>query len=141
MDLAKLCVGDLMTRDVATLRTNDKLSVAEDIMRLGRIRHLPVVDDDDETKLVGILSLRDLFRESLANALGYDARAQQKMLDLLLAKEVMTKNVLTTTPDTPLRDAAKLMLEKKLGSLPVLESGRLVGILTESDFVGMVARS
>jgi len=141
MEFAELRVADLMTREVATIKPNDKLSVAEDIMRLGRIRHLPVVDESDETKLVGIVSLRDLFRGSLADALGYGARAQQKMLDMLLAKEVMTSNVLTTTPDTPLVDAAKVMLERKLGSLPVLENGRLVGILTESDFVGMVARN
>lgn len=114
MDFAKLRVADLMTREVATLKPDDKLSVAEDVMRLGRIRHLPVVDDD-EGKLVGIVSLRDLFRGSLADALGYGTRAQQKLLDMLHAKEVMTKNVLTTTPETPLKDAAKLMLERKLG--------------------------
>jgi len=141
MDFAGLRVVDLMTREVATLKQNDKLSVAEDVMRLGRIRHLPVVDDDDESKVVGIVSLRDLFRGSLANALGYGVRAQQKLLDAIVVKEVMTTKLLTTTPETPLQDAAKLMLERKLGALPVLEKGRLVGILTESDFVGMVARS
>jgi len=140
MDLGTLRVRDLMTREVATLKPNDKLSVAEDVMRLGRIRHLPVVADDDDGKLVGLLSLRDLFRGSLADALGYGTRAQQKLLDLLLAKEVMSTNLFTTTPDTPLRDAAKIMMERKLGALPVLENGRLVGILTEGDFVGMVAK-
>ncbi|HVP29509.1 MAG TPA: CBS domain-containing protein [Myxococcota bacterium] len=140
MDPAKLRVADLMTRDVATVRPGDKLSVAEDVMRLGRIRHLPVVDEHDETKVVGMLSLRDLFRGSLANALGYGVRAQQKLLDMLTVKEAMTSPVITATPDTPLRDAARLMLERKLGSLPVLEGGRLVGILTESDFVGLVAK-
>lgn len=141
MDPAQLRVRDLMTREVATLRPNDKLSVAEDVMRLGRIRHLPVVSDDDDGKLIGLLSLRDLFRGSLADALGYGTRAQQKLLDMLLAKEVMTTAVLTTTPDTPLREAAKIMMERKLGSLPVLDGGRLVGILTEGDFVALVARA
>jgi CBS domain-containing protein len=141
MDPAQLRVRALMTREVATLRPNDKLSVAEDVMRLGRIRHLPVVSDDDDGKLIGLLSLRDLFRGSLADALGYGTRAQQKLLDMLLAKEVMTTAVLTTTPDTPLREAAKIMMERKLGSLPVLDGGRLVGILTEGDFVALVARA
>src|SRR3954463_10470847 len=100
-----LKVRDLMTADVTTLKRNDKLTLADDIMLLGRIRHLPVVDDDDET-LVGIISQRDLFRDALAHALGYGRHAQRKMLDTLSVKEVMTTEVRTTTPDTPLVEAA-----------------------------------
>jgi len=110
------------------------------VMRLGRIRHLPVVDDDDETKIVGLVSLRDVFRGSLARALGYGTRAQQKLLDMLFVKEVMTTELVTTTPDTPLVEAARLMAQRKLGCLPVLEDGRLVGILTEGDFVILAAK-
>jgi CBS domain-containing protein len=102
-------------------------------MRLGRIRHLPVLDD--EGALVGIVSQRDLFRGALARALGYGAHAQQKLLGQLLVKEVMTNDPVAVAPDAPLADAARLMLERKIGALPVVENGRLVGILTESDFV------
>ena len=128
-------VRDLMSHEVTTVRRNDRLSLVDDVMRLGRIRHLPVVDDDDETKIVGLVSLRDVFRGSLARALGYGTRAQQKLLDMLFVKEVMTTELVTTTPDTPLVEAARLMAKRKLGCLPVLEDGRLVGILTEGDFV------
>jgi CBS domain-containing protein len=126
-------VRDLMTSEVTTLRRNDKLSIADDVMRLGRIRHLPVLDEDE--LVVGIVSQRDLFRGALARALGYGAHAQQKLLDQLLVKEVMTNDPTTISPDAPLADAAHLMLRQKIGALVVTEDGRLAGILTEADFV------
>ncbi len=135
-----LRVRDLMSSDVTTLKRNDTLSLADDIMNLGRIRHLPVLDDD-ERELVGMVSQRDLFRGALAKALGYGQRGQRKVLDNLLVKEVMATDVVTTTPDTPLVEAAKILMTRKIGCLPVVEGGRLVGILTEADFVGLVARS
>jgi len=134
------CVRDLMSREVATLKRNDTLTVADDVMRLGRIRHLPVLADDGET-LAGIVSQRDLFRGALARALGYGEHAQRKVLGTLLVKEVMTTDPLTTTPDTPLVEAARLMSERKIGCLPVVNEGRLVGILTEGDFVAWAARA
>ena len=126
-------VRDLMTSEVTTLRRNDQLSIADDVMRLGRIRHLPVLDEDEQ--VVGIVSQRDLFRGALARALGYGAHAQQKLLGQLLVKEVMTNDPITISPDAPLAEAARLMLDQKIGALVVIESGRLAGILTESDFV------
>jgi CBS domain-containing protein len=126
-------VRDLMTAEVTTLGRNDALSIADDVMRLGRIRHMPVVDDDGQ--LVGIVSQRDLFRGALARALGYGAHAQQKILGQLLVKEVMTNDPVTVAPDAPLAEAARLMLQRKIGCLVVVEGGSLVGILTESDFV------
>jgi CBS domain-containing protein len=136
---ATLRVRDVMTSYVATLKRNDKLTLADDVMRLGRIRHLPVLDGDGD--VVGILSQRDLFRGSLARALGYGEHAQKKVLDSLVVKEVMTTDVATTSPDVPLADAARAMLTRKIGCLPVLAGGKLVGIVTEADFVALVART
>lgn len=133
-----LRVRDVMTKEVTTLKRNDQLSLANDIMQLGRVRHLPVLEDDG--RLAGILSQRDLFRGALARALGYGQHAQRKMLDSLLVKEVMNTDVITTHPDTPLIEAARVLLERKIGCLPVVEGGQLVGILTEADFVAMFAR-
>lgn len=132
-------VRDAMTREVTTLKRNERLTLADDLMNLGRIRHLPVLDDDGET-LIGIISQRDLFRGALAQAIGYGQHARRKLLDTLVVKEVMTTDPVTTTPDASLADAAKVLMEKKLGCLPVVEGGRLVGILTESDFVALYAR-
>jgi len=127
-------VRDWMTREVASVRRNDKLAIADDVMQLGRIRHTPVLEDHSDD-LVGIVSQRDLFRGALAGALGYGQHAQQKVMSMLVIKDIMATDPVTTTPDTPLADAARLMIERKIGCLPVVEDGRLVGILTESDFL------
>src|SRR5262249_36561315 len=96
---------------------------------------------DEDENLVGILSQRDLFHSGLMKALGYGTRAKAQALDTLVVKEAMVNDVFTTTPDTPLAQAASMMLEHKIGCLPVLEAGKVVGILTESDFVAHVART
>jgi CBS domain-containing protein len=126
-------VRDLMSADVVTLGRNDRLAAAEDLMRLGRIRHLPVVDE--EGGLAGIVSQRDLFHSGLIRALGYGAHAQQRALATVAIKEAMNTDVVTTTPDTPLREAARTMFERKIGCLVVVDRGRIAGILAESDFV------
>jgi CBS domain-containing protein len=129
-----------MTRKVVTLKRNETLSIADKIMRLERIRHLPVLDDDGRT-LVGVVSQRDLFRGALATALGYGEVGQTKILNSLVVKEVMSTDVVTTAPERALHDAARIMVERKIGCLPVLEEGKLIGILTESDFVAFYART
>jgi CBS-domain-containing membrane protein len=90
-------VQDIMTSEITTLKRNEKLTLADDVMQLGRIRHLPVLDDDGQ-EVVGILSQRDLFRGALALALGYGPHARPKILDTLLVKEVMTTDVITIGP-------------------------------------------
>ena len=137
--MKELKVRDVMTADPTTLKRNDKLTLADDIMTLGRVRHLPVVDDDDQT-VVGIVTQRDLFRDALAQALGYGRHAQRKILDTLSVKDVMATEVVTASPEASLVEAAKILTERKIGCLPVVENGKLVGILTEGDFVALVAR-
>ena len=137
--MKELRVRDVMTADPTTLKRNDKLTLADDIMRLGRVRHLPVLDDDDQI-LVGIVTQRDLFRDALAQALGYGKHAQRKILDTLSVKDVMATEVVTVSPDASLVEAARLLTERKIGCLPVVDNGRLVGILTEGDFVALIAR-
>jgi CBS domain-containing protein len=125
-------VKDIMIKEVATLDVNDELSLANDIMRLGRIRHLPVVDGP---KLVGIISERDLFRSSLAQALGYATKDTRDLMKKLRIKDVMVKDVLTISADTELREAVRLMLDHKIGCVPVVDDDRLVGLLTETDIL------
>ncbi len=132
-------VEDLMSRNVKTLDRNDRLTLAEDLMQASRIRHLPVVND--RGRLVGILSQRDLFHSALVRALGFGTNAKDKMLSGIPVKNVMHDQVVTTTPDTPVADAARLMMEHKVGCLPVLRGEELVGILTEGDFVAAAANA
>jgi CBS domain-containing protein len=126
-------VRDVMTREVVTLERNQTLIHADDVMRLGRIRHLPIIDSDGA--LVGIISQRDLFHSGLVRALGYGTHAQRKALDMVVIKEAMTSEVLTIAPGALLSLAASIMLERKVGCLVVLEGRAIAGILTESDFV------
>jgi len=138
MNAKNLLVRDVMTKDVATLDRNEKLAVADDVMRLGRIRHLPIIDEDGA--LAGIVSQRDLFHSGLLRALGYGSHAKDRAMDLLVLKEAMKTEVETVTPSAPLAEAAKTMLEKKIGCLVVVEGKKIVGILTESDFVKLALR-
>ena len=117
-------VSDLMTRHVVTLKETDDLALADTILKLGRLRHLPVVRD---RTLVGLVTHRDLIR-----ALAEQRPAAQPAL----ARDVMTREVKTVEPDTSLRRAIKMMLRNKFGCLPVIDSdGSLVGIITEADFL------
>ena len=134
----EMTVKDVMTLKVMTLKMDQQLSLADDVMSLGRIRHLPVLDRDG-VNVVGIVSERDLFRGALAQAVGYNQRARRKLLDKMKIKDIMTSGVVTTTPNTPLAEAARLLIEHKIGCLPVLKDGHLAGILTESDFVALYA--
>ena len=137
--MTALKVRDVMTKDVVTLGRNEKLSVADDVMRLGRIRHLPIVDE--EGKLAGIVSQRDLFHSGLLRALGYGSHAKQRAMDLLVLKEAMRTDVVTIAPEAPLAEAAKLMMDHKIGCLMVTEGKTILGILTETDFVKLAVLS
>jgi CBS domain-containing protein len=132
-----LLVADVMSRDIKTLDRNDKLSIADDVMKQDRIRHMPVLDSNG--KLCGIMSQRDLFRGILLRSLGYGSHLEEKLLDTHPVKEAMVEDPITTSPDTPVKDAARTMIEHKVGCLPVVEDGKLVGIITEGDFVKLIA--
>jgi CBS domain-containing protein len=132
--LATPRVRDVMTSEVATLRPEDPLSVADDVMRLGRIRHLPVVDG--EGVLRGLVTQRDLLRSALL-ARDDAAPGPRSHLERLAVSEVMTREVAVADPEDSLRAAATVMLRRKFGCLPVVEDEKLVGIITEADFVSL----
>lgn len=128
-----LFVYDLMTRHPVTLSTTDRLTVASDVMRLGRIRHLAVLDEGGE--LAGVLSDHDLACGPLLRACGIEPSMEQRILERVHVGEVMARRVSTTTPETPLREAAREMNRRKISCLPVVENDVVVGMLTEHDFV------
>ena len=125
-------VKEIMVRDVATLDVGDELSLANDIMKLGRIRHLPVVAG---TKLVGILSERDLFRSSLVKALGHEPSKTRDVMKAVRIQDIMIKNLITISPDADIKEAVQLMLKYKIGCVPVVQGGELMGLITETDIL------
>ncbi|HHT9105022.1 MAG TPA: CBS domain-containing protein [Candidatus Wujingus californicus] len=125
-----MLVKDVMKTQLVTLNADSKLGFAEDIMYLGRIRHLPVVRGDC---LVGILTQRDLYKASLTSMLT-NWKENKEFLDSIQVSEVMTKNVETISPDATVEDAAQIMIDKKVGCLPVVkDKNKLVGLITETD--------
>ena len=125
-------VKDLMRTNVVSLRIGDTLGVAEDIMSMGRIRHLPVVDEDD--RLVGLVSQRDLFRASVSSALGFDRDKEHEWMGRIRVRDIMTKQVVTVDPEAGVSDAVEKFVADKIGCLPVTdEQGKLAGLLTETD--------
>jgi CBS domain-containing protein len=136
-DLSKLHVRDVMHTDVASTGRNDMADQADRMMQDGAIRHLPVLDDDG--LLAGVLTRSDLFRGALASALGYGEHAQTRTLAMLRVKEVMTTDPHTVAPDASLAEAAAVMVEHKIGCLPVLDGEKLAGILTLSRLAELIA--
>ncbi len=128
-----LSVEDLMTRGVLTLSPDGNLAETRDLMNAHRIRHVPVVDA--ECRILGLVSQSDLLRGALGGGGDLPMSIQRAYLRSIPVDEVMTSQVETVTPSTPISLAAKRMLDLKIGSLLVVEDDRLVGILTENDFV------
>ena len=125
-------VKDIMVHDVATLDIGDELSLANDIMKLGRIRHLPVLEGN---QLVGILSERDLFRNSLVKALGHEPTKTRDVMKSIRIQDIMVKDLITISPDADIKEAVKLMLKHKIGCVPVVARGELLGLVTETDIM------
>jgi len=125
-------VSEIMTSEFATLESNDHLDLVDDVMKLGRIRHMPVLE---EGKLVGIVSERDLLAASLSKALDFEKSERRTFLKAVDVSEVMTGDVISAAPDTPVREAARLMVRQRIGCLPVVEDGRPVGLITETDLL------
>jgi CBS domain-containing membrane protein len=135
---AATTVGEIMAKDPVTLDRNETLDLAESIMNLGRIRHMPVVEDG---KLVGIVTQRDMFRSALITSLGFGRKTTDALIKTIKIKEIMTEKVVTISPDASIKEAARQMMEKKIGCLPVLEGDRLVGIVTETDMLQYVVEN
>ncbi|MBI3031229.1 MAG: CBS domain-containing protein [Candidatus Rokubacteria bacterium] len=139
-------VKEVMTRDPVTVDPEAPLGTAMDVMRRKRIRHLPVVDDAG--RLLGIITDRDLRQATFAPALAehLSLGAQRRLrgigqaLEDLRVKHAMTWVVVTTDPEATIARAAVVMFERRIGSLPVVEDGKLVGILTERDLLLALAR-
>jgi CBS domain-containing membrane protein len=134
---ASLRVSDVMTREVRTLGPNERLSVADELMKQGRFRHVVIVDDG---RVVGVVSRRDIFHGALAWSLGQGGKAHAQLLAATAVKDVTASHVVTVDPNAPLAEAAALLREHKIGCLPVVAADELVGILTEGDFLALLAR-
>ena len=126
-------VKEWMTQPVTTIGADAHVRQAAELMKTQKICHLPVVENDG--RLIGIVTDRDL-RQMI-----FDPAIQERLGDVvealgaLTVREIMTWAVITVQPESGLRQAARLMREQKVGALPVIEAGRIVGMLTERDLL------
>jgi CBS domain-containing protein len=133
MNLRERPVSEIMQREIATLREDDEMTVADDVMRLGQVRHMPVLSGE---KLVGIVSNRDLLAASLTTALEFGARERRTFLRQVDVREVMTRDVVSVGPDMPIAKAARILIERRIGCLPVVKGeNQLVGLVTETSLL------
>lgn len=132
-------VRDLMTEDVHTLRPADDLATLRDLLYEHDVRHAPVVDAEGD--LVGLVSQRDLLRNVLTDQADVPLTVQHASLAEKRVADIMVTAVATVEPDASLQAAAQVLYDYKYGCLPVTEGSRLVGILTEADFVRFFADS
>jgi len=112
-------IANWMTRDPVCITRQDTLARAKELMDAGQFRRLPVIDND---KLVGIVTERDL-------------RQHWDYLDSTKVDAAMTPDPVTITPRVTAEDVARLLLQHKIGGLPVVENGKLVGIVSTSDLL------
>jgi len=125
-------VEDVMTREVVALAPEDTLRTAVNAVQRNRIRHIPIVEDG---RLVGIVTDRDIKRATPSVHGGASQDDFNRLLDELTLAQVMTRDPLTVRPGTSVKDAVALLIDRKYGALPVVEGEKLVGILSDIDFL------
>jgi len=125
-----MLVGERMTHPVITISPDLPIAEALDLMKREHIRRTPVVENG---ALVGIVSDKDLLNASPSPATSLSVWELNYLLSKVKVRDVMTKDVITVTEDTPIEQAARIMADNKIGGLPVLRGNDVVGIITETD--------
>jgi len=126
-------VAKRMKRNPVFVDEGDSMKKAMDLLKEHEIRHLPVLKDGE--RLVGILSERDIKQASPSPATALEIREIYYLLDKVKVKQIMTRRPYTVSSSAPIEEAALIIREKKLGCLPVVDDGKLGGILTETDII------
>jgi CBS domain-containing protein len=129
-------VRDIMETKLVTISASERLSMVEDIMTLGRVRHMPVVQGG---RLVGVVSERDLLRASLSVLSEHRDAERRAFLHVVEISRVMSTPPIVIGPDATIEEAAALMADEKIGCLPVVSGDELIGMITETDVLRWVA--
>ncbi|WP_457808542.1 CBS domain-containing protein [Kushneria sp. EE4] len=127
-------IADIMSRDIVTLRLEQTLHDGNELMREHRVRHLPVLDE--QGRLAGLLNQKVVLKEALRITDTFGAKRLAHHLARIPLADVISKDILTLSLDTPLAEAGRQLLAHRQGAMPVLDAeGHLVGILSSVDFV------
>jgi acetoin utilization protein AcuB len=131
-----MLVSDMMTKRPVVARPDTSVPNALKIMQGSQVRMLPVLDEKE--KLVGVVSLTDLFRALPSPASSLSRWEVEYLLDQVKVDEVMTRKVVTVTEDTAVEEAGRIMSERKVSGVPVMQGDSLVGMITESHLFGLL---
>jgi len=126
-----MLVKNRMSRHPITVTADVHVDEALKMMRDNKVRRLPVIDKDGQ--LMGIVSEMDLLYASPSPATSLSVYEIHYLMARITVQDVMTKEVISIEEDTPLEEAALIMVDNKIGGLPVVRNGTLVGIITETD--------
>jgi len=129
-------IREIMTANVFTLSSDRHADLAEDVMNWQRIRHIPIVNGAE--MLVGLVTHRDILSATIRAVQQYDETSRESLRHVPI-ESIMQKKVITVAPDTDVREAASMMIDKKIGCLPVVQNDKLVGIVTEADFLKLAS--
>ena len=125
-------IKTIMTKDLITINLSNTLYTAEKRLRTHNVHHMPVVEGH---KLIGLISLSDLKRLSFLDAYSIEGTEDTATYDMLSIEDIMIKNPVTVSSNTTIMEVAELLAHKKFHSLPVVDKGELVGIVTTTDLL------
>jgi acetoin utilization protein AcuB len=129
--------GDCMSRPVITIHKEMPIQEALNLMVRERIRRLPVIDR--HANLIGIVSERDLLHAAPSDATSLSIWELNYLISKITVEEIMTREVITVQEQIPIEEVARIMVDRKIGGLPVLRDGRVVGIITETDLLKVLS--
>jgi CBS domain-containing membrane protein len=130
-----LKVKDIMTEEVFVLNSSQTLELVRSLMRIKHVRHVPIVDPDNT--FVGLITHRDLLSQTISHLAEIDEEEQEYLDRNIRIMNIMKTDVMTIAPEMDVCTAITQILENKYGCLPVVENGKLVGIVTEADFLNL----
>ncbi len=126
-------VAQIMTKKLVTLNVKDDLASAEKLFKKHHIRHIPVISGD---KILGMLSYTDLMRISFADSVSENEKDIESMVyNMFTLEQVMVNNVVSVTSKNTIQEVAEYLAKKEFHALPVVDDGKLVGIVTTTDLI------
>jgi len=126
-------ISEIMTKNVITLNRTDNLETAERLFKSNHIRHIPVVSGKN---IIGMLSFTDLLRISFADAVDEDEYEVDTIVyNMFTIEQVMAKNLISVNSNTTIKEVAEVLSQKEFHALPVVDNGKLVGIVTTTDLI------
>lgn len=136
--MTNIPIADIMTKNIIALNRTDDLETAEMLFKKHKIRHIPVVHED---AILGMLSYTDLLRISFADAFNEDEdEVDTVVYNMFTIEQVMAKNLVSVSSETPIKEVAEILSKKEFHALPVVDEGKLVGIITTTDLINYMLK-